>query len=365
MDIRNQIFAEKLVNYCVAVKPGDHVLIETTDAVATDIVRQIVKEVYKAGGNPFVKTVIAQVEREILMNCNEEQMKIRVENEFALLKQMDCCIVVRGFENAAELSDVPAEKINIQNKAMYELRNYRVEKTRWVGLRYPGAAIAQLAGMSQEAYEDFFYKVCNMDYQTMSEHMDALVKRMEAADQVHILAEGTDLTFSIKGIPAIKCDAKVNIPDGEVFTAPVRESVNGYVTFNVPSLYQSKTFEGIRFEFQDGKIIKATCNYEKELNKILDTDEGARYLGEFSFGCNPFITVPTFDGSVDEKLAGSIHLTPGDSYEEAPNGNSSKIHWDLVLMQTPEYGGGEIWFDDELIRKDGLFVPEDLKPLNP
>lgn len=365
MDIRNQIFAEKLVNYCVAVKPGDNVLIETTDAVATDIVRQIVKEVYKAGGNPFVKTVIAQVEREILMNCNEEQMKIRVENEFALLKQMDCCIVVRGFENAAELSDVPAEKINIQNKAMYELRNYRVEKTRWVGLRYPGAAIAQLAGMSQEAYEDFFYKVCNMDYQTMSDHMDALVKRMEAADQVHILAEGTDLTFSIKGIPAIKCDARVNIPDGEVFTAPVRDSVNGYVTFNVPSLYQSKTFEGIRFEFQDGKIIKATCNYEKELNKILDTDEGARYLGEFSFGCNPFITVPTFDGSVDEKLAGSIHLTPGDSYEEAPNGNSSKIHWDLVLMQTPEYGGGEIWFDDELIRKDGLFVPEDLKPLNP
>lgn len=365
MDIRNQVFAEKLVNYCVAVKPGDNVLIETTDAVATDIVRQIVKEVYKAGGNPFVKTVIAQVERELLMHCSEEQMKIRAENEFALLKQMDCCIVVRGFENAAELSDVPTEKIGIQNKAMYELRNYRVDKTRWVGLRYPGAAIAQLAGMSQEAYEDFFYKVCNMDYQTMSEHMDALVKRMEAADQVHILAEGTDLTFSIKGIPAIKCDAKVNIPDGEVFTAPVRESVNGYVTFNVPSLYQSKTFEGIHFEFQDGKIVKATCNYEKELNKILDTDEGARYLGEFSFGCNPFITVPTFDGSVDEKLAGSIHLTPGDSYEEAPNGNSSKIHWDLVLMQTPEYGGGEIWFDDELIRKDGLFVPEDLKPLNP
>ena len=245
------------------------------------------------------------------------------------------------------------------------MRSYRVNKLRWSLLRYPGPAIAQLAGMSEEKYADFLYSTCTMDYQRMSDNMDYLVKRMNAADKVHIKGEGTDLYFSIKGIPAIKCDGKMNLPDGEVFTAPVRESVNGYVTFNVPSLYQSKTFENIYFEFKDGKIVKATCNYEKELNAILDTDEGSRYLGEFSFGCNPLITKATNDGSIDEKLACSIHLTPGDSYEEAPNGNHSSIHWDMVLLQTPEYGGGEIWFDDELIRKDGLFIPEDLKGLNP
>lgn len=365
MDIRNEVFAKKLVNYCVKVQPGENVLIETTDAVATEIVRLLVKEVYRAGGNPFVRTVISTVQRELLMQCNQQQLELQARYDFEFLKHMDCCIIVRGFENAAELSDVPAEKLQLQSTATYAMRKYRVDHTRWVGLRYPGPAIAQLAGMSQERYEDFFYRVCNMDYATLSSHMDPLVRRMEAADQVHIVGPGTDLTFSIRGIPVVKCDATMNIPDGEVFTAPVRDSVNGCLTYNVPSLYQSKTFDNIRFEFVNGKIVKATCNYEAELNAILDTDEGARYLGEFSFGCNPMITEPTYDGSIDEKLAGSIHLTPGDSYEEAPNGNHSKIHWDLVLLQTPEYGGGEIWFDGELIRKDGMFVPEDLRCLNP
>ncbi len=365
MDQRDQLLAEKLVNYCVSVKPGDNVLIQTTDDVATPLVVELVKEVYKAGGNPFVRVEIATIQRALLMNSNEEQLKIKCENDFELMKKMDCSIVVRDFKNASELADVPDEKIKLQSMASLEMRRYRIEHTRWVLLRYPSPSIAQLAGMSEEKYADFLYSVCTMDYQTMSDNMDYLVKRMEAADQVHILGEGTDLRFSIKGIPAIKCDGKMNIPDGEVFTAPVKDSVNGYVTFNIPSLYQSKTFENIRLEFENGKIVKATSNYDKELNEILDTDEGSRYLGEFSFGCNPLITESTNDGSIDEKLAGSIHLTPGDAYEEAPNGNHSAIHWDLVLSQTPEYGGGEVWFDGELIRKDGLFVPEDLKGLNP
>lgn len=365
MDQRDRLLAEKLVNYCVSVKPGDKVWLQTSDDVATPLMVELIKAVYKAGGIPFVRVEVATIQRSLLMECTKEQMELKFKNDFDLLREMDCSIVIRDFKNASELSDVPDEKIKIQSMASLEMRRYRVDNMRWVLLRYPSPSIAQLAGMSEEKYADFLYRVCTMDYQTMSDNMDALVKRMEAADQVHILGEGTDLRFSIKGIPAIKCDGKMNIPDGEVYTAPVRNSVNGYVTFNIPSLYQSKTFENIRLEFKDGKIIKATCNYEKELNDILDTDEGSRYLGEFSFGCNPLITEATNDGSIDEKLAGSIHLTPGDSYENAPNGNHSAIHWDLVLSQTPEYGGGEIWFDGELIRKDGLFVPEDLKPLNP
>ena len=365
MDPRDTKLAEMLVNYCVAVQPGENVLIQTMDDVATPLVTELVKAVYKAKGNPFVYLENAKVQRALLMNGNEEQIKIRTENLYSLLKKMQCNIIIRDFRNASELADVPEEIIKLQSKVTQEMRSYRVNKLRWSLLRYPGPAIAQLAGMSEEKYADFLYSTCTMDYQRMSDNMDYLVKRMNAADKVHIKGEGTDLHFSIKGIPAIKCDGKMNLPDGEVFTAPVRESVNGYVTFNVPSLYQSKTFENIYFEFKDGKIVKATCNYEKELNAILETDEGSRYLGEFSFGCNPLITKATNDGSIDEKLACSIHLTPGDSYEEAPNGNHSSIHWDMVLLQTPEYGGGEIWFDDELIRKDGLFIPEDLKGLNP
>lgn len=239
------------------------------------------------------------------------------------------------------------------------------ERMKWVGLRYPNNALAQLAGMSLEAYEDFHYKTCNMDYESLARAMQPLVQRMESADQVHIVGRGTDLTFSIKGIPAIPCDGKINIPDGEVFTAPVRDSVEGIVTFNIPSVYQSLTFENICLEFARGKIVKATANYERKLNEILDIDEGARYLGEFSFGVSPVITRPTGDGGIDEKLAGSIHLTPGACYEDASNGNHSQIHWDMVLMQTPEYGGGEIYFDGEPIRKDGVFVPDNLKALNP
>lgn len=365
MDIRDTKLADTLVNYCVAVKPGDNVLIQTTDDVATPLVIELIKAVYEAKGNPFVQLENASVQRALLMNATEEQIRLRTENQFEMLKNMQCNIIIRDFKNASELSDVPEETIRLQSMITKEMRTYRLEHVRWVLLRYPGPAIAQLAGMSEEKYADFLYSTCTMDYQRMSEHMDPLVKRMDEADQVHILGEGTDLRFSIKGIPAVKCDGKMNLPDGEVFTAPVRDSVNGYVTFNVPSLYQSRTFEGIYLEFKDGKIIKATCNYEKELNAILDTDEGSRYLGEFSFGCNPLILKATNDGSIDEKLAGSIHLTPGACYNEAPNGNNSSIHWDLVLLQTPEYGGGEIWFDGELIRKDGLFVPEDLKGLNP
>jgi aminopeptidase len=225
--------------------------------------------------------------------------------------------------------------------------------------------MAQLANTSLEAFENFYFDVCNLDYKKMSNAMDALVNLMQKTDIVRLKGIGTDLTFSIKGIPAIKCAGEMNIPDGEVFTAPVKDSVNGKITYNTPAIYQGFTFENICFEFKNGKIINATSNDTQRLNKILDTDEGSRYIGEFSFGVNPYITKPMKDGLFDEKISGSIHLTPGSCYDEAPNGNKSSIHWDLVYIQTPEYGGGEIYFDDKLIRKDGKFVVDELLPLNP
>ena len=243
--------------------------------------------------------------------------------------------------------------------------DYRVNRTKWVILRYPNPSMAQLANMSQEAFEEFFFNVCTLDYKKMSRAMDTLVELMNRTDKVHLVGPGTDLKFSIKDIPAVKCDGLRNIPDGEVYTAPVLESMNGVISYNTPSEEQGYTYENIRFEIKKGKIVKATANNDEKINALLDTDEGARYFGEFAIGVNPYVLTPMKDTLFDEKICGSFHLTPGMCYEDAPNGNKSAVHWDLVMIQRPEYGGGEIWFDDILIRKDGLFVVDELKCLNP
>jgi aminopeptidase len=243
--------------------------------------------------------------------------------------------------------------------------DYRVNRTRWVVLRWPTPSMAQAAGMSTEAFEDFYFDVCTMNYPRMAKAMAPLAQRMKNADRVHLKGPGTDLTFSIKGIGAQLCKGDRNIPDGEVFSCPVKTSVNGHIKFNTPTLYAGTRFEEIRLEFKAGKVVKATSNNTSRLNAILDTDAGARYTGEFSLGFNPYILHPMTDILFDEKIAGSLHLTPGQAYEQCDNGNRSAVHWDMVLIQRRDYGGGEVWFDDELIRKDGLFVPKDLRPLNP
>ena len=242
----------------------------------------------------------------------------------------------------------------------------RVKHTKWCILRYPNASMAQMSNMPTEDFEDFYFKVCNLNYQKMSDAMDNLVDLMNRTDKVEIKGTETDLTFSIKGILAEKYMGTFNIPDGEVASAPIKESVNGYITYNTETRYNGILFHHVRFEFENGKIVKATAdNNEKELNEILDTDKGARYIGEFAIGLNPYIEKPIGDTLFDEKIKGSFHFTPGDSLEESDNGNRSSIHWDIVSIQTPEYGGGEIYFDDRLIRKDGRFVIPELEVLNP
>jgi aminopeptidase len=245
------------------------------------------------------------------------------------------------------------------------VQDWRVNKTRWCVLRWPSPSMAQAANMSTEAFEDFYFEVCTMDYPKMARAMIPLQKLMNRTDRVHLKSPGTDLQFSIKGIGALLAEGRRNIPDGEVFSCPVKNSVQGCIQYNTPTLYSGTKFENVRLEFKDGKIIKATSNNDRRLNEILDTDPGARYIGEFSLGFNPFILNPMCDILFDEKIAGSLHFTPGQAYEDADNGNRSAVHWDMVLIQRPEWGGGEVWFDGELIRKDGLFLPRALQPLNP
>ncbi|MEA4913358.1 MAG: aminopeptidase [Christensenella sp.] len=355
-----------LVNFSCAVKPGENVLIQSIGG-NEDLTRALIKEVYKAGGVPFLWLEDKSMDREIMLHCTPEQLTTRANVDAAMMSQMQAFIGIRGGTNASEFSDVPGDKFNDYMTYYWTPVHgkIRVPKTKWVILRYPSPSMAQLADMSTEAFEDYFFSVCTLDYSKMDKAMDLLKALMERTDKVRLIAPGTDLTFSIKGLPAIKCAGNMNIPDGEIYTAPVKYSVNGTIAYNTPSLEAGFTFTDIKFTFKDGKIVEATANDNARINKQLDIDDGARYVGEFAIGVNPYITFPMKDTLFDEKIAGSIHFTPGSCYDDCNNGNKSSQHWDIVLIQTPEYGGGEIWFDDVLIRKDGMFVLPELLCLNP
>ena len=358
--------ADGLVNFSCAVKPGENVLIQSIGG-NEDLTRALIKAVYKAGGVPFLWLEDKNLDREILLHCTPEQLTRRAKVDASMMEQMQAFIGIRGGANASEFSDVPGEKFNDYMTYYWTPVHgkIRVPKTKWVILRYPSPSMAQLADMSTEAFEDYYFSVCTLDYSKMDKAMDSLKALMERTDKVRLVAPGTDLTFSIKGIGAVKCDGKMNIPDGEVYSAPVKESMNGVISYNTVSVEQGFTFEDIKFEIENGKIVKATANDTKRINELLDTDAGSRYFGEFSFGMNPYVLHPMKDTLFDEKIAGSFHLTPGMCYEDAPNGNKSAVHWDLVMIQRPEYGGGEIWLDDRLVRKDGIFVIPELEGLNP
>ena len=362
-DVRFDKLAALLVNYSTNLKRDEKVLIETFDA-PDEMTIALIRAVRKAKAVPFVQIQRAQVGRELALEIDERQLNLTAAHELARMKKMDAYIAIRGSNNISELNDVPIDKMKLVAKKFRPLQDHRVRKTKWVVLRWPTPSMAQLAGMSTEAFEDFFFKVCTLDYNRLQPGMKALKALMEKTNQVQIKGPGTDLRFSIKGIPAIICGGDRNIPDGEVFTCPVKESVQGHVTFNAPSIYQSTPFDNIRLDFRDGKIVEGTSNQPEKLNAVLDSDAGARYIGEFSLGCNPHIMHPMRDILFDEKIAGSFHFTPGQAYQEADNGNRSQVHWDMVSIQRKDYGGGEVYFDGELVRRNGEFLPKPLRSLN-
>jgi aminopeptidase len=362
-DDRFDKLAGILTSYSTQLKRNEKVLIETFDA-PDEMTIALVREVRKRGALPFVQLQRATVSRELAREGEEAQLDLQARHELSRMKQMDAYIAVRGSHNVTELSDVPIDRMKLIAKKMRPVQDRRVQKTKWVVLRWPTPAIAQLAGMSTEAFEDFFFEVCSLDYRKLLPGMRALKRLMEKTDKVEIRGPGTELRFSIKNIPAVICGGDRNIPDGEVFTAPARASVDGFVTFNAPTIYQGTGFDNIRLEFENGKIVKATSNETKKLDEVLDSDAGARYIGEFSLGFNPHILHPMRDILFDEKIAGSFHFTPGQAYETADNGNRSQVHWDMVNIQRREYGGGEIYFDGKLIRKAGEFVVPALRSLN-
>lgn len=370
LDSRLEKLADVLVNHACGVKPGESLLLEAID-IPPEFTSAIVRTVAQAGGRPLVLLKNNQVHRTLMQHGTPEQWNLIADIERKQMESVQCYIGARGSQNVSELSDVPLAKQRIYESTVWKRVHHevRIKQTRWVVLRYPHPSMAQMAEMSTEAFEDFYFNVCTLDYVRMGRAMQPLKALMERTDKVRLLGpQDTDLTFSIKGIPAIPCDGHLNIPDGEVFTAPVKTSVNGIIHFNCPSIYRGTTHQDIRLVFKDGKIIEATSSNSAKLNEVLNSDAGARYVGEFAIGVNPYCTKPMKDILFDEKIAGSIHFTPGACYDEASNGNKSDIHWDMVLRQDPaatDQGGGEMYFDDKLVRKNGRFVISELEPLNP
>ncbi len=363
-DARIDALAKQLVGYSTDLKKGEKVLLDLYD-VPESIGLALIREARRKGAIPFLRIHQARLTREMLKGAADSQYEIMANHLLSEMQDMDAYIALRGSHNISETSDVPQDSMKLAMKHLRPVIDHRVKKTKWCVLRWPTASMAQQANMSTEAFEEFYFKVCLLDYKALLPAMNALKRLMEKTDRVLITGPGTDLHFSIKGIPAVVCGGNYNIPDGEVFTAPVKNSVKGVISYNTPTIYQGIAFDSIRLEFSEGKIVRAEAGAKtKELNRILDTDPGARYIGEFAIGFHPIIREPMRDILFDEKIAGSFHFTPGQAYEIADNGNQSQVHWDMVDIQREDYGGGEIHFDGKLVRKDGIFLPKSLEKLN-
>ncbi|MBI4237898.1 MAG: aminopeptidase [Deltaproteobacteria bacterium] len=367
-DPRLTELAQLLANYSLDLQPGQRVLIEWFGTEPAALVHAMVAAATRRGAVPVWQHGDDRFVRTLLLEGTEAQVKAFGALQLQQMKQFDAYVAFRGSDNIFEMSDVPPERRQwyLQHVQKPVHLEQRVKHTRWCVLRYPNAAMAQLAETSCERFADHYFKAVLFDYARFREAMRPLQALMQQTDRVRITAPGTDLTFSIKGIPAMECDGTMNLPDGEVFTAPVRDSIQGTIRYNTPSPYQGRLFQRVGFTFRNGQIVEASCEGDQAaLQRVLDTDPGARYVGEFAVGFHPWIREPIKDILFDEKIAGSIHLTPGQCYDEAPNGNQSAVHWDLVLIQRKEYGGGELYFDDRLVRKDGHFVLPELAGLNP
>ena len=363
-DPRLERLARTVVHYSANVQPGEKVLIRAMDAHDADILAPFIQEIHAAGAYAFIDYADYAVNRRMMLHGSEEQFKLDAAMKLDQMKQMDAVLIILGENNVSEYADVPAEKRDAYRKWYKPISDEQTKK-KWILFNYPTRAYAQLAEMSTEAYTQFLYDTCTMDYSRMSAAMDPLVELLNRTNRVRIVAPGTDLSFSVEGIPAIKCDGKVNLPDGEVYTAPVRDSVEGTITFNTRSSYLGQSFGNLSFTFEQGKIVSCSSDNPVKLNELLDTDEGSRFIGEFAIGTNPYVNRVMNDIGFDEKINGSIHFALGQAYENADNGNVSDIHWDIVLLMKKEFGGGDIYFDDVLVSRDGRFVLDTLLGLNP
>ncbi len=361
---RVEKLAKIIVNHSVKVKENDRVLVAYQGIESMPLVKAIVKEVINNKGVVICDYQNQDITNYIQDNISDKQIVAYTLRKKYEVENFDAFVRICYNKSDYYGKDMDKDKQKDLLESMKPYKEIMINERRWVLLNYPSIVDSFKAHMTPEEFYNFSIDTMTVDYDKMYEDTKPLKELMEKTDRVRIVGPNTDISFSIKGMPAIICAGESNIPDGECFTAPVKNSVNGKITYNVPSPYHGEVFEHISLTFKDGKIIEASSNNNEKLREIFETDEGARYIGEFSLGFNPIIKEPMGDILFDEKIAGSLHFTPGCCYDECPNGNKSNIHWDLVLIQREEYGGGEVYFDDRLIRKDGLFVIPELENLN-
>jgi aminopeptidase len=353
--------AKQLLNHSTELKEGENVMLQLVGLNGIGLIRALTNEVRKKGAHPFIKIEDGETNRIVLEKGDEEFWANQANvDQLPLMKQMDAFIGIRAAENIYENSDVPKEANRAYSQKFLNPVHFeeRVNNTRWAVLRYPSAAFAMNAKMPTEKFREFYYAACLFDYNKLEQAMKPLEDLLRKTDRIELKGEGTDISFSVKGQNWIPCFGKRNIPDGELFSSPILDSVNGHITY-APSVYQGKPFEFVKLEVENGVVTDFDSSNNSALEEILETDEGARRFGEFSFGLNPIISEPMYDILFDEKIYGSNHLTLGNDYEIAPNGNESNIHWDLVCI------GADVYLDGELTRKGREFVKDELKGLNP
>ena len=353
--------AEQLLNHSVQLQAGENIMLQLIGLNGVGLIRALAEAARNKKAHPFIKIEDPEINRVLLEQGDDEFWKNQSDtDQLPLMKKMDAFIGIRASENIYESSGVPKEankaySRNFLNPVHFE---ERVNNTKWAVLRYPSAAFAMNAKMPTETFRKFYYDACLFDYNKLEKAMEPLEEVLRKTDEIHLKGNGTDIRFSVKDQNWIPCFGRRNIPDGELFSSPILDSVEGEITY-APSVYQGKPFEFVKLKVEKGVVVDFDSSNNGALEEILDTDEGARRFGEFSFGLNPIIKNPMYDILFDEKIYGSNHLTLGNDYEIAPNGNTSNIHWDLVCI------GADVFLDGELIRKNRLFVKESLKGLNP
>ncbi|KGK87550.1 aminopeptidase [Clostridium sp. HMP27] len=372
-DIRLNKLAKLLVNYSTEVKPGDFVLVQCDD-VATPWMVEVVKEAVKAGAH--VETLIDSQEAKYikLKHASNEQLLEESYIQKCAIEKADVWLTAWGSQNTKANSNIPSEKIKYSSKGASSWRRIYSERCgdgtlRWCGTQFPTHADAQEASMNIFEYEDFVYGAGLLDHddpvaewKKISRDQERWVKYLDTKKELHMISEGTDIKVNIENRKWINCDGKANFPDGEIFTSPVEDGINGVITFSFPGIYAGKEIEGIVLKVEQGKVVEATAKKGEELLKeLINTDEGASFFGEVAIGTNYGIKKFTRNMLFDEKIGGTIHMALGDSMPEAGGKNRSTIHWDMLCDMR---NGGKIYADEELFYENGEFKKDILLKYN-
>jgi aminopeptidase len=364
-DIRIERWAHTLVNYSLYVKAGETVAIYATP-LAAPLVEAVYRELLRVGAHPLPLIDLENLEEIMLQEGNNTQLTWQSPVSSVLAETVDAQLSIASRSNTKALSSVEPARVARRRMAYRELAKVRRKREqagafRWSSTLYPTSGYAQDGNMSLREFEEFVFDVCFLNdpdpiarWQELSLQQQRLVDWLTGHEQVHIVGDGTDLTLNIEDRVFINSDGKRNFPSGEFFTGPVENSAHGVIAFDIPASFDGRAIEGVRLVFRDGRVVEASARVgQTYLERMLEIDAGARYLGEFAFGNNPRVNRSTRNVLFDEKMGGTVHLALGNSYPETGGLNQSALHWDMVcdLRQS-----GEVWVDDTLFLKDGKIV---------